>query len=419
MISKRDFTDRFLKSIKPADAGKRVIFYDAQIPGFGIRVTDKSSPQDVGTFVLVARFPGSSNPVPRAVGAYPAMTLAKAREIARGWRDGISRGIDPKVKEEERRRQEERRRADTFAAALAVYADEHLATLRTGDEVKRAIGNHVLGSWGARPITEIRRADIADLVRGLRKTAPIAANRLLAYLKTFFSWCVDQELIEASPAAAIKRPSKEVKRDRVLTDLEIRAIWVACGELGLFGGAFKMMLATAQRRTEVGEMTWREIDRDEKVWRLGRERTKANRAHEIPLSDLALAILHDAPRIGEFVFSSGRRGSGAINGWSKAKRRLDALAAKKLRELAPETEGELPEWRLHDLRRSAATHMAKLGVDRVVIGKILNHAEAEVTAIYDRHKYGGEKRRALELWAARLASIVEPGTDDNVVRLRA
>jgi integrase len=418
MVPKRDFTDRFLKAIQPAEAGKRVIIYDAQIPGFGIRVTDKCSPEVKGSFVLVTRFPGSRNPVPRRIGDYPAMSLAKAREIAREWREDIRQGIDPKVKETERRREEERRRADTVEAAFGVYADERLSTLRTGDEVKRAIKNHVLGMWGARPISEIRRADVADLIRSLRKSAPIAANRTLSYLKTFLSWCANEELIEASPASAIKRPSKEVKRDRVLTDVEIRAIWAACGELGVFGGPIKMMLVTAQRRSEVGEMGWREIDRDQKLWRLARERTKADRAHEVPLSDSALVILDETPKVSEFVFASGRS-SGAVNGWSKAKHRLDQLAAAKLKEFAPETGGELPEWRLHDLRRTAATHMAKLGVDRVVIGKVLNHAEAEVTAVYDRHRYDREKRLALELWAQRLEQIVQGRAGGEVVQLTA
>ena len=345
------------------------------------------------------------------------MTLAKAREIAREWREDIRRGIDPENKEAERRRQEDRRRADTFAAAFDAFAEEHLSTLRTGDDVKRAVKNYVLPTWGARPISEIRRGDVADLIRALRKKAPIAANRLLAYLKKFFSWALDEELIEASPAAAVKRPSKEVKRDRVLTDLEIRALWQACGELGIFGRPFKMMLVTAQRRTEVGRMTWRELDRAQKIWTLSRERTKADRAHEVPLSDLALSILEDCPKLGDFVFASGR-GAGAVNGWSKAKARLDKLAMQKLRELAADLdEATFPEWRLHDLRRTGATHMAKLGVDRVVIGKVLNHAESEVTAIYDRHRYDAEKRRALELWAQRLVAIIEGRAAGNVVQL--
>jgi integrase len=417
MPEKRYFTDRFLKSLRPAAPGKRIIIYDdIEISGFGIRLTDRSTPKDKGTFVLVSRFPGSTNPVPRRIGDYPATTLATAREIAREWREDIRRGVDPKDKEAERRHQEDRRRADTFGVAFEAFAEEHLRTLRTGKEIERAVRNYAFPEWAMRPISEIRRSDVADLIRALRKKAPIAANRLLAYLKKFFSWALDEELIEASPAAAVKRPSKEIKRDRVLTDLEIRAIWQACGELGVFGRAFKMMLVTGQRRSEVGEMTWREIDRIQKIWTLSRERTKADRAHEIPLSNMALAIIEDCPKLSEFIFFSGR-GEGPVNGWSKAKLRLDRLAANKLRELAPEGEAAFPDWRLHDLRRTAATRMAKLGVDRVVIAKVLNHAESEITAIYDRHRYDHEKRCALELWAAQLSSIVESGVARNVVPL--
>jgi integrase len=430
MVAKRDFTDRFLKSIKPVVAGKRAIIWDAQVPGFGIRVTDRSTEESRGAFVLVTRFPGSSNPAPRRIGDYPAMTLAKAREIAREWREDIRQGIDPKVKEASRQRQEERRRADTFAAAFDAFADDHLSTLRTGKVVKGVIAKHVVPKWGSRPISEIRRADVNELIRALRKEMPIGANRVLAYLKKFFGWAVDQELIEASPAAAVKRPSKEVKRDRVLTDLEIRAIWLACGELGAFGRAFRCMLATGQRRTEVGAMTWKEIDLQEKNWALARHRTKADRAHDIPLSDLAASIIEASPNLGGFVFTTGRSAPAragsdakpvAISGWSKAKTALDRLSLEKAQALAAERGDDPPEniadWHLHDLRRTCATHLAKLGVDRVVIAKVLNHAENEVTAIYDRHRYDLEKRRALDLWGARLTAIVEGTDGGNVVSL--
>jgi hypothetical protein len=188
MVAKRDFTDRFLRAIKPVEAGKREIKWDAQIPGFGIRVTDRSTEENRGAFVLVTRFPGSSNPAPRRIGDYPAMALAKAREIARGWREDIRQGIDPKVKEATRQRQEERRRADTFAAAFNAFADDHLSTLRTGKVVKGVIAKHVTPKWGQRPISEIKRADVNELIGALRKDMPIGANRVLAYLKKFFSW---------------------------------------------------------------------------------------------------------------------------------------------------------------------------------------------------------------------------------------
>jgi Arm DNA-binding domain len=129
MAAKRDFTDRFLKALKPAATGKRYIAYDAQIPGFGIRVTDRCADENKGAFVLVTRFPGSTNPAPRRIGDYPAMSLAKARELAREWREDIRQGVDPKVKEAERRREQERRRADTFAAVFVTFADDHLSTV--------------------------------------------------------------------------------------------------------------------------------------------------------------------------------------------------------------------------------------------------------------------------------------------------
>jgi integrase len=406
------------------------VIYDAQIPGFGIRVTDHCTDDNKGAFVLITRFPGSSNPAPRRIGDYPAMSLAKAREIAREWREDIGQGIDPKVKEADRLREEQRRRADTFAAVFGSYADDCLSTLRTGEAVKAAVRNHVFQHWGERPISQIRRADVNELIRALRKEAPIGANRVLAYLKTFFGWAVDQELIEASPAFAVKRPTKETRRDRVLTDSEIRAIWQACGELGAFGRAFKMMLATGQRRSEVGDMTWSEIDRAQGLWTLTRERTKADRAHEIPLSELAMSIIEECPKLGNFVFSSGRTSparagqassAGPLVGWGKAKANLDKLALAKAQAIATERGEDAPgafaAWHLHDLRRSMATGLARLGVDRVVIAKVLNHAESEVTAIYDRHRYDAEKRRALDLWGKRLAAIVDGTDGGNVVQL--
>jgi integrase len=420
MGKKRDFTDRFLKSLKPAPKGKRVLIFDAQIAGFGIRVSDRSNPESVGAFVLVTRFPGNSNPVPRWIGDYPGTSLSAAREVARQWRGLIAQGIDPKVREAELRREADRRRAETFSAVFQEFADDHLSTLRTGKFVAAVISKHVMPKWADRPISELRRPDVQDLIRAVRKSSPIGANRLLAYLKKFFSWAVDQDLLEASPAAAVKRPSKENRRDRVLTDFELRAIWEACGQLGPFGRAFKLMLATAQRRTEVGALSRREINPSESLWSLPRERAKSDRAHEIPLSPLAMSIIDECPKSGDYLFTTGRtvrgeksqsRTARPISGWSKAKMKLDALTIEKAKAKA-KAEGmdvpkAFPAWHLHDLRRTAATHLARLGVDRVVIAKVLNHSEREVTATYDRYTYDLEKRRALELWGERLTAIIE------------
>jgi integrase len=153
------------------------------------------------------------------------------------------------------------------------------------------------------------------------------------------------------------------------------------------------LLITGQRRSEVSKMTWGELNLPERSWTLPKERTKAARRHEIPLSDIALSILAESPRLGNYVFSA--TGARPVCDWPKAKASLDQLA--------------IPDWHVHDLRRTCATGLARCGADRITIGKILNHAENEVTAIYDRHSYGDEKREALDKWGEHLAGIVAVG----------
>jgi integrase len=416
MAAKRDFTDRFLKAIKPAPTGKRVLHLDAQTPGFGIRVTDNSAPGSIGSFVLVARFPGSDNPTARRIGDYPSMSLARAREIAREWREDLRQGVDPKVKEERRRREEERRQAQTFAAAFEAYADDRLSQLRSGEAVRSTVRRLAYPKWGDRPMEEIRRADVGELIRGVKNgTGPIAANRLLAYLKTFFLWAIDEEIIDDSPAATVKRPvsEKDRARDRVLTDTELRAIWRACDDLG-------------QRRPVVGAMKWAELDLRNKVWTLPKGRTKANRSHEVPLSDAVIKVITSAQRLAgsEYVFSTGTHRTGdsneiaPVSGWGKAKEHLDRAVAAKMLEIAGADAAVIEPWHLHDLRRTCATRLGKLGVSRVVIAKVLNHAIPGVTSTYDHHSYDLEKKAALDRWASHLLGIVN-GTGDNVVSLDA
>jgi integrase len=420
MVEKRDLTDRALRALRPAPAGKRVIVWDACVPQFGIRISDKSTKNVVGVFVLVARWPGSTNPAPRAIGSYPAMTLAKAREIARSWREDIRQGVDPKAKEEQRRREEEKRRADTVQAAFSAFAAEHLARLRTGEEVKKTFARHVLPTWGARPVREIRRADVKGLVCKVHADAPIASNRVLAAVKTFLGWCAQEELIEASPAASVKPLAAETKRDRVLSDLEIRAIWQACEELGVFGRYFRFLLATGARRSEAAAATWSELDLGQRLWTLPQSRSKNKRQHVLPLNSVAIDILGECPRAGEHVFTTNNKT--AICGWSKAKATLDRLAGERLQALAADRGEEQPaqiaEWHLHDCRRTFATNLAQLRVDRETVRELLNHSDASVTATYDRWRRQPEKIAAMDAWGRRLQSIVN-GTADNVVSLTA
>jgi integrase len=424
---KRDLTDRRIKALKPAPSGKRVIEWDAQVSGFGVRVTDRGHK----SYVLVTRYPDDpSRPAIRAIGNYPSMSLARAREIAREWRDDIAKGIDPKDKAEAARRdaeaarrETERRRANTFRAAFDSFAQEHLSTLRTGAVIAGVIKKHVVPAFGDRPLAEITRDDGDELLRSIAKRTPTHARRIRSYLHKFGVWAEEERRAKESPFARLKRFGKEQKRDRVLSLPEIRAIWRASAEVGAFGRAVRLMLATAQRRGEVGEMEWRELDDERKVWLIPRERFKADRAHVVPLSPLALSILADCPKLGRHVFASARIASGGgtipIAGWSKFKSRLDRAGAEALRQLTSDPEATISEWRLHDLRRTATTLMTECGVSRFIAGRVLGHAEQGVTGThYDLYGYLNEKRAALDRWGTRLAAIVE-GRDapDNVVPL--
>jgi integrase len=420
MAAKRDFTDRFLKSLKPAEKGRRPIYYDAQIPNFGIRVTDKCTDDNKGSFVLVTRFPGSENPTPRRIGDYPGMSLAKARDIARQWREDLRQGVDPKLKEAEQRRAQARLRADTFGVAFEQFEREHLSRLRTGAAVARAVRLHCFAPWGDKALTQIRRSDARDLIKTIAQTSPVSANRVRAYLSKFFGRCVEEERIEVSPIAGIKTPAKESKRDRVLSDLEIRAIWHACAAIGAFGRAFRFMLVSGQRKSEVCEAPWDEFDLGAGVWTIPASRTKNGRPHVVPLPLAAVAILEATPRMGAFAFCTNARTP--LGGFSKAKARLDQKAAVIFERLARErgVASTMAPFRLHDFRRTAATNLARLGVDRIVISRILNHTDPSITAVYDKYAREPETRAALERWAGRLMAIVEGKTTaSNVVDLYA
>jgi integrase len=428
---KRDLTDRRIRALRPAPPGKRYIEPDAQVAGFGVRVTDRGHK----SFVLVARFGGAAQPAPRSIGDYPTMSLAKARDIAREWKEDIKRGVDPRDKAEAVRRDAEaakrvaeREQANTFRAAFGAFNQEHLSTLRTGVVVAGVFEKHVMPVFGDRLLAEITRAEGNELLRSIAiaKRTPTSARRIKSYLHNFGRWCEEDGRIEESPFASLKRFGKEQARDRVLSALEIRAIWQASAAMGVFGRAVRLMLATGQRRGEVGDMEWREIDVAGRLWSLPRERMKADRAHLVPLSPLALSILNDCERerMGAHVLSTRHARGGhtvPLSGWSKFKARLDPLAVKALRELTGDPEATMSPWRLHDLRRTCASLMTAGGVARLTVSKVLGHAEQGVTGKhYDLYEYLNEKRLALDLWGARLAAIVEGREGpDNVVALEA
>ncbi len=285
---------------------------------------------------------------------------------------------------------------------------------------------NVTPAWGKRPIASITRRDVIDLLEKIDKErGPYMSNRTLAVIRRLFAWAVERDVIDASPAANVKPVGKEVSRDRVLTDDELRAFWRATeGDDHPWHPFLRTLLLTAQRRSEVATMRWKDLDLDgdKLLWSIPREFVKADRAHDVPLAPEVVDMVNDLPRhCGPHVFTTGD-GTAPISGFTLAKRRLDKKMLEALQADADDPETvELPRWTLHDLRRTAATNMAVLNFSPHVVGAVLNHSPGGthgITAIYVRFRYDDERRQALAAWARRLEQIVTQAPPANLVAIR-
>jgi integrase len=224
------------------------------------------------------------------------------------------------------------------------------------------------------------------------------ANRTLTLLRTIFNFAVQQAIFDTNPTAGIKLPARERRRDRVLSDGEIALLWERLPHSGINETTrriFQLILVTAQRPGEVAQAEWRDIDLATAWWTIPAEKSKNGLTHRVPLSGMALEIIGECPSEKSCLFPAPRSWSLPIhiNYLSHALRlKRDRLG--------------IEHFTSHDLRRTAASHMASMGIPRLVISKVLNHVERGITAVYDRHGYDREKRAALEAWAARLGRII-------------
>ena len=339
--------------------------------------------------------------------------LSKVRAKAREARNRLGEGIDPAS--EKRAARAARALAAGQAEAIAEPAPpppdlvetvaaefiERSAKPNTRDwrETQRLLERNIVAHWRGRRLSEISKVDIhAALDAMIDRGAPVGANRVLAQLRKMCRWAMSRGLIERSPCEGIDKPSSETKRDRVLDDRELAQVWRACEALGFpFGPLTQMLILTGQRRGEVGGMAYSELDLEGALWTLPAARVKNKRQHAVPLPPQAVALLRGLPRIvgSDYVFST--TGNTAPSGFSNAKERLDEM----LPALAP--------WTMHDLRRSVATGMARIGVALHVIERVLNHVSGSfggIVAVYQRHSYSAEMRAALDLWAAHVVALV-------------
>jgi integrase len=339
--------------------------------------------QPTGAKSWAVRYRLSGKSAKHTIGPYPAFGLKDARDKAAEVLRTVAEGRNP-----------QQQQAGTVAKAVEQFLERHGKTYRPKPlyEAKRRLQLYLTDEWGNRKLDNITRADVRAMLSRIDK--PVAANRVHSIVRKFFNWAVENDLIANSPVAGVKAPNKEASRDRVLSDDELKAVWRAAEKIGHpFGAILQLLILTGQRRGEVTGMRWSEIGGE--TWCLPRERVKNDRRHEVPLSRQALAILKRAPRIGESEYVFTLNGTAPYNGF-KAKERFDEAVG-----IAP--------WTVHDLRRTAASGMAKLGVSLVVIEKILNHVSgslAGIVGVYQRHEFAEEKRAALQQWADHVETLV-------------
>ncbi len=386
-------TDRKLQALEAGRYQKD--YWDQSLPGFGVRV----SPSGRRSFVVMYYTAAGKRRM--TLGAYPAMSLADARQRAKTVLYEVAGGGDPHAEKQAERK------AETFEELAEEYLRLHSrAKKRSWKEDQRILDRDLLPMWKGLKAHDIRKRDvILVLDRIVQRGSPIMANRTRALVSKIFNFGIGRDIVEFNPTQGVPRPGKEKQRDRVLTEGEIRSLWQAFDNLDpAMAGSFKMRLLTAQRGVEILTMRWEFVEGG--WWSIPAEVAKNGLAHRVPLAPQALALLEELrPITGKtpWVFASPRKEGARITAVQKAAERI-----------AKQAEVEFVS---HDLRRTAASFMTSMGTSRLVVSKILNHVETGVTAIYDRYGYDAEKQKALVLWGDRLEEILSGVTKDNVVRI--
>lgn len=388
-MPRRKLTAVSVDKLRPPSSG-RVVYFDTLLPGFALRI----SASGVKSWVLVYRFQRRQRR--KTLGRYPVLSLAEAREKARDDLQQVAAGVDPAAE----LRAVQIADSTTFATVAAEFVEKYAKPrTRSWPETARILERDILPIWGDRGIGTITRADVLRLLDSIvARGAPVMANAVLAAVRKLFNWAVERGFIDVSPAAGISAPTRVQQRDRVLSDDELKAVWHACAEIGYpYGPLIRSLIVTAQRSSEVASLKRTDLDLVKNEWTIPGSNTKSGRSHTVPLPDLALSQLQGLVRLNSSPYVFTTRGDVPVSGFSKAKKRIDAASG-------------VTDWRIHDLRRTAASGMARLGTPVAVISKVLNHQSSSayggVTAIYNRHAYEDEKRAALAGWCQHVTELI-------------
>jgi integrase len=388
MAMKKALTDRSVASMKVPATGQLDVF-DQGYHGLALRLSYAGS----RSFVLFHTQHGKTRRI--TLGTYPAMTLSEAREVWRQARNGqlptMTAVSAPAV---------------TFEAVFEEWLARDQAGNKSARESEMRIRKHVLPYWRTKNVTAIGRRDVLDVLdRIVDSGAATMSRRVHAILHRLFAWAVGRGIVTANPLTGIEKHGAETRRERVLSDAELVKVWN--GDAGdPYSAAIKLLILTGARKAEIGELKWSEVDLEAGTITLSNGRTKNGKAHIIPLSQPARQILAAMPRVGDYVVTLN--GSKPVNAWDTAVEKLRA-------------DSGVAEWHVHDLRRTVATGMQKLGTPLPVTESVLGHvsgSRAGVVGIYQRHDYANEKRAALEAWGAHVIALVDGSVRGKVLPIR-
>ena len=381
---KKHLTDASVQRIKPPMQGSLEIF-DLGYPGLALRIGHGGTK----SFEIFYRVGGKLRR--DTLGRWPEVSLAKARELWRTTREAIAKGQEP-------RRDNGNASPRLFESVVEDWMKRDLAPNNKQSSlylVERMVERDMLPAWRGRAIESITKQDVIGLLDGIvDRGAKISANRTYAALGRLFKWATGRDIVSKNPMMGLGRPGgKEESRERVLDDEELVKVWGGAGKVPVFGDVVKLLLLTGARKEEIGQLKWDEIEEDHIV--LSNGRTKTGNGHIIPLSPMARSVLDAMPRIGEYVFTVN--GVKPIAGWSVAKENLDKASG-------------VSDWRIHDIRRTCATGLQKLGVTLQAVEAVLGHTSGSrggIVGVYQRHDYADEKRAALKAWATHLSALLE------------
>jgi integrase len=395
-MTMKALTRATIEAMRKPKTGQYDIF-DKGYPGLHIRVGRRNK-----TFAAFYRRGGKLCRV--SLGVFPAMSLAQAREAWRKVREQVAAGQEPVVGLP--RPEAPPATGPTFKDVFEEWMRRDQEKNRSATAVRKNITREFLPLWKDRAFEAITRREIREAINGIAdRGAPAMAQQSHSRLRRLFTWAVSQDIVAANPMLGLEPPAGgTTKRDRVLSDAELVRVWNAAGELGYpMGPAHQLLILTGARREEIGKLLWSEIN--DSTITLKAERTKNGEMHDVPLSSAARALLASLPRFEETdaVFSfDGRR---PVRSWFEAKKKLDAAV-------------KIDQWRVHDLRRTTATGLQKLGVALPVTEAVLGHVSGSrggIVGVYQRHNYAGEKRSALEAWGAYVEALVVGKKPGDVV----